>query len=94
MRHRLQRDHGTTSKARCAYPAAALTNEFTGVGGNGIFSFDELVIEDGTLNPGRLVGSGQIIKRSIGEGRIVGSDVGTTYNGTIRVEEGAFPSPF
>ena len=56
-------------------------------GGHGIFSFDEIVLEEGTLSPGQLVGSGQIVKRSIGYARI-STDINSTYSGNVVIEEG------
>jgi fibronectin-binding autotransporter adhesin len=65
----------------------ALTNLFTGLRGQGIFSFDQVVLEDGVLQPGKIVGGGQIFKRSPGAAAVTG-DTGSTYNGEVVVEEG------
>lgn len=55
---------------------------------NGTFSFDQVVLEDGSFSPGKLVGSAHIFKRTTGTGEIAGATTGSTYNGQITVEEG------
>jgi len=65
----------------------ALTQSFTGQGGQGIFSFDQIVLEEGNLIPGQLVGSGGIVKRTIGPASI-SADQRSTYDGQVIVEEG------
>ena len=69
----------------------ALTQQFTGQRGQGIFSFDQIVLEEGELVPGQLVGSGEIIKRTIGPANI-SADARSTYNGNVIVEEGRLTS--
>jgi hypothetical protein len=55
---------------------------------SGTFSFDQLVIEDGSFLPGKLVGSAPIFKRTTGAGEIAATVSGSTYNGLITVEDG------
>jgi autotransporter-associated beta strand protein len=69
----------------------ALTQQFTGQRGQGIFSFDQIVLEEGELVPGQLVGSGEIIKRTIGLANI-SADQRSTYNGNVIVEDGRLNS--
>jgi autotransporter-associated beta strand protein len=59
------------------------------LGNLGIFSFDEVVLEDGALRPGKIVGSGQIIKQTPGAASIGADTNGSTYNGNIVVQDGS-----
>ncbi len=55
--------------------------------GAGIFSFDEMLLEEGELEPGQLVGSGEIVKRTVGSASIR-ADLRSTFDGEVVVEEG------
>jgi len=62
----------------------ALTQQFSS---QGIFSFDEIVLEDGELVPGQLIGSGQIVKETIGNATIQ-ADLRSTFNGNVVINKG------
>jgi autotransporter-associated beta strand protein len=64
----------------------ALTNSFTGIRGDANFSFDEAILEDGLLSPGRLSGGGVIFKRTPGVAQVIGG--GGDFHGDVYVEEG------
>ena len=65
----------------------ALTQQFTGQRGQGLFSFDQIVLEEGELWPGQLVGSGDIVKETLGSSSIT-ADLRSTYSGDLVVNEG------
>jgi autotransporter-associated beta strand protein len=62
-------------------------------GGNGRFSFDEMILESGRMYPGQLHGSGVIRKTTIGSVDL-GIEDASTYNGQVIVEEGFLFSPY
>jgi len=55
--------------------------------GRGFFSFDQILLEEGNLIPGQLVGSGDIVKETLGSSRI-SADPRSTYNGVVMVNDG------
>lgn len=65
----------------------ALTRQFTGQRGHGIFSFDRLVLEEGEVVPGQLVGDGDVFKETLGNARIA-ADSRSTYSGAVTVNQG------
>ena len=74
---------------RCSIAGnGSLTQQFTGQRGQGDFSFDQILFESGKLIPGKLVGSGQIVKTSVGS-TIIEADSQSTYNGDVVIQQGS-----